>query len=318
MNARQLEIFRAIVRDGSLTAAANSLNISQPAVSKMLRHLEAQLGYALFDRIGGRLVPTMEAQILFVDADRVFREMESLKQLALDIRERHIGLLRIGASLPVTYALVSETLARFRRSHAAVKVHLRSVPKEELAEALRVGDIDVALTLSTIHEPTVRSQVLAQVPVVAVMRSDDALAGREHVEPADIAGRALISYDGRANVTPGLRRAFAGQNCVFDPTIQISSSIGALPLVQGGLGVAVVDGLVPWEEFASIRVLPFLPRVEMTLAASTNSARVASRFVDPFLAELKACLAAGSATQRGAFQKSATFPQADLSSRDGS
>lgn len=306
MNARQLEIFRAIVRDGSLTAAANSLNISQPAVSKMLRHLESQLGYALFDRIGGRLAPTAEAQILFVDADRVFREMESLKQLALTIRERHVGLLRIGASLPVTYALVSDTLARFRRSHEAVKVHLRSVPKEELAEALRVGDIDVALTLSTIQEPTVRSQILAHVPVVAVIREDDPLAAHSQLEPTHFQGRELISYDGRATITPDLRRAFAGHDCIFDPVIQVSSSIGALPLVQAGLGIALVDGLVPWDTFAEIRALPFRPRVEMTLAASLNDARVASRFVDPFLAELRHCLAASPVALRRVPQKSAT------------
>ncbi|WP_294646253.1 LysR family transcriptional regulator [uncultured Aureimonas sp.] len=306
MNARQLEIFRAIVRDGSLTAAANSLNISQPAVSKTLRHLESQLGYALFERIGGRLVPTTEAQILFVDADRVFREMESLKQLAMTIRERHVGLLRIGASLPVTYALVSQTLARFRRSHEAVKVHLRSVPKEELAEGLLVGDIDLALTLSTIHKPTVRSQILTHIPVVAVMRDDDPLAERPQIEPCDLSARQLISYDGRANVTPDLRRAFVASGCTFDPAIHISTSIGALPLVRGGLGIALVDGLVPWESFPPLRAVAFQPRVEMTLAASTNSARVASRFVEPFLAELKVSLSEGAATRPHPAQKSAT------------
>lgn len=79
MNARQLEIFRAIMRDGSVTAAANSLAVSQPGVSKVLHHLESQAGYKLFERIGGRLVPTMEAHLIYEDADRVFRELEVLK-----------------------------------------------------------------------------------------------------------------------------------------------------------------------------------------------------------------------------------------------
>ncbi|MFT4185399.1 MAG: LysR family transcriptional regulator, partial [Rhizobium sp.] len=105
MNPRQLEIFRAIMRDGTLTAAANSLGISQPAASKFLHHLEDQLGYTLFDRIGGRLVPTMEANLLFADADRVFREIEALKSLARDIGARKIGLLRLGISLAVTYSV---------------------------------------------------------------------------------------------------------------------------------------------------------------------------------------------------------------------
>ena len=74
MNIRQLEIFRAIMRSGTLTAAAEALHVSQPAVSKILRHFESQLGYPLFDRVGGRLVATAEAQLLFADADHLFRE----------------------------------------------------------------------------------------------------------------------------------------------------------------------------------------------------------------------------------------------------
>ncbi len=65
MNARQLEIFRAIMRNGSLSAAAVALNVSQPAVSKVLRHFESQIGYRLFERSGSRLVPTPEARLLY-------------------------------------------------------------------------------------------------------------------------------------------------------------------------------------------------------------------------------------------------------------
>ncbi len=78
MNARHLEVFRAIMRQGSLTAAAESLHVSQPAVSKVLRHFEAKIGYRLFERVGSRLVPTAEAHLLFHDADRIFREIEGL------------------------------------------------------------------------------------------------------------------------------------------------------------------------------------------------------------------------------------------------
>ncbi|MEK1931977.1 MAG: LysR family transcriptional regulator, partial [Pararhizobium sp.] len=99
MNARQLEIFRAIMREGTITAAANALSVSQPAISKVLLHLESQLGYALFDRIGGRLVPTMEAHLLYADVDRVFRQMEALNSLARDVGANKIGLLRIGVTL---------------------------------------------------------------------------------------------------------------------------------------------------------------------------------------------------------------------------
>jgi DNA-binding transcriptional LysR family regulator len=290
MNARQLEIFRAIMRDGSITAAANSLGISQPAVSKFLHHLEGQLGYTLFDRIGGRLVPTMEANLLFTDADRVFREIEALKSLARDIGAQKIGLLRLGISLPVTYSVLPKALSSFRSRHPEVKLHLHALPKREIAEALLLGDIDLAVTLSRIEAPTVRSEVLCDVPIVAVMRADDPLASREAVEPADLTTTSLISYGAHAEIGAAMDAAFSASGLQRDVAIQIASSVGAVPLVREGLGIALVDGLVAWHGFEGLAARPFVPRIAMQMVAATNDARPASRFVRPFLDCLRAVL----------------------------
>ncbi|AFL51570.1 DNA-binding transcriptional LysR family regulator [Sinorhizobium fredii] len=290
MNARQLEIFRAIMRDGSITAAANSLGISQPAASKLLHHMEGQLGYALFDRIGGRLVPTMEANLLYADADRVFREVEALKALARDIGAQKIGLLRLGASLPVTYSVLPGALSAFRARHPEVKVHLHALPKREIAEALLLGDIDLAVTLSLIQAPTVRSEVLCEVPIVAVMRAGEPLVERSEITPADLEGKALISYGSHAEIGAAMDSAFADSGRQRNVAIQIASSVGAAPLVREGLGIALVDGLVAWREFEGLVARPFLPRITMQAVATTNDARPASRFVQPFIACLRATL----------------------------
>ncbi|MFS8055407.1 LysR family transcriptional regulator [Rhizobium sp. BR 317] len=287
MNARQLEIFRAIIRDGTLTAAANSLGISQPAASKFLHHLESQLGYPLFDRIGGRLVPTMEANLLFADADRVFREIEALKSLARDIGAQKIGLLRLGISLAVTYSVLPRALLRFRAKHPEVKVHLHALPKREIAEALLLGDIDLAVTLSVIEAPTVRSEILSDVPIVAVMRADDPLASKETIAPPDLDGLPLISYGAHAEIGAAMDAAFASCGRQREVAIQIASSVGAVPLVREGLGIALVDGLVAWHGFEGLVARPFEPQLAMQMVAATNDARPASRFVRPFLATLR-------------------------------
>jgi DNA-binding transcriptional LysR family regulator len=290
MNARQLEVFRAIMRDGTITAAANSLAVSQPAVSKVLHHLENQLGYPLFDRIGGRLVPTVEAQLLFADVDRVFRQMEALKALAGTIGAQKIGLLRIGASLPVTYSLLPAVLGGFRARHPEVKIHLHALPKREIVEALLVGDIDLAVTLSTIQAPTVRSEILSEVNIVAVMPSDDPLAMLDVIGPADLEGRPLISYGSHAEVGAALDQAFATAGRTRDIAIQIVSSVGAAPLVRERLGIALVDGLVAWHGFEGLAARPFTPQIAMQIAVSINSARPESRFLRPFLADLRAAV----------------------------
>ena len=290
MNARQLEVFRAIMRDNSVTAAANSLAVSQPAVSKVLHHLESQLGYKLFERIGGRLVPTMEAHLLYEDADRVFRELEVLKNIARSIGERKIGLLRIGASAPITYSILTEALLDFRKQHPTVKIHLTTVPKVEISELLLLGEIDLAFTMSSIQAPTVRCEPLSNVRVVVVVKESDPLAAKHEVTPHDLVGRPLISYDKRSDVGPDLDEAFERCGLIRDTSVQVSSSIGAAPLVAGGLGVALVDGLIRWNLFQGLRAIPFTPAVYMTLSSSVNSTRPISRFYRPFLASIRPLL----------------------------
>ncbi|WP_418137890.1 LysR family transcriptional regulator [Agrobacterium sp. El2ro-1b] len=291
MNARQLEVFRAIMRDGSLTAAANSLAVSQPAVSKVLQHLESVLGYKLFERIGGRLSPTAEAHLLYSDADRVFREIEVLKELTRTIGERKIGLLRVGASQPVTFSVLPRALAAFHAKHPTVKVQLHSLPKREITEQLLIGDIDLGLTMSTIQAPTVKSEILATVGIVAVMPADDPLAERDEITAADLAGRPLISYGSHAADIGGpLDDAFTAIGAHRQITIQISSSITVAPLVQAGLGIALVDGIVPWERFDGLVARPFVPSIMMNFAISTNSARPLSRFYRPLLQDIRDAL----------------------------
>ncbi|WP_341486452.1 LysR substrate-binding domain-containing protein [Pararhizobium sp. A13] len=287
MNARQLEVFRAIMREGTITAAANMLAVSQPAISKLLLHLESQLGYALFDRIGGRLVPTMEAHLLYTDVDRVFRQMETLKSLARDVGANKIGLLRLGVSLPLAYSVLPSALSAFRLRHPEVKIHLHTLPKREIAEALQLGDIDLALTLSAILAPTVRVETLSETPVVAVLPKDDVLAAESLIIPALLDDRPLISYGSHAEIGAALDQAFAAAGRTRDVAIQIASSVGALPLVREGLGVALVDGLAVWRDLEGVVVRPFAPTVTTKVSLSINEARPASRFLQPFVACLR-------------------------------
>lgn len=287
MNARQLELFRTILRDGTLTAAAASLNISQPAASKQLQHLEDQLGYRLFERIAGRLVPTPEAHLLADDAARVFREIEVLRDLARRVGERKLGLLRIGASLPVVWSILPPALLAFRTAHPSVKVHLHSLPAREIADGLRVGDIDLGLTLSPILAPTIRSEPLAPVELAVLLPEGHPLAARASLGPADLAPYPLISYGSHAVIGPALEEAYREAGLVRDVALQVATSVVAAPLVAAGLGVALVDGLA---DFPGLIRRPFRPRVTMSLTASTDSARPISRLARPFLALLRARL----------------------------
>lgn len=291
MNLRHLEVFRAIMRQGSLTAAAASLNVSQPAVSKVLRHFEAQIGYRLFERIGGRLAPTAEAHLLFRDADRIFREVEVLRDLSDRIRDKQVGLLRIAASTPPTFALLPHAMERFRKRNPGTRLVVHTLPAEEIGERIVIGDIDLGLTMATISEPQVRSTVIGTTEIVAVMRSDSPLAAREAITPQDLTGETMISYGPQPHAGRLLDRIFLEAGLERAAQIEVTLSITAAPLVARGLGVAVVDGLMPWRHFGDLAVRPFRPRQQLSIILSSSTALPQSRFVREFSRDLQAALA---------------------------
>ncbi len=291
MNSRHIEVFRAIMRQGSLTAAAESLHVSQPAVSKVLRHFEAKIGYRLFERIGGRLVPTAEAHLLFRDAERIFREIEGLKRYSDRIRDQRLGLLRIGASAPPTFSLLPDAVDRFSRRNPDTILEIKTLPAEEIGDHILIGDIDLGLTMATIPEPRVRNERIGEAEIVVVMPSDSPLAMLEEVFPHDLEDYVLISYGSIPAVGRDLDRIFEEQRCKRIPKIEVNLSIAAVPLVKRGIGVALVDGLVPWQDFGDLTVRPFRPRAVIDIVVSTGTALPMSRLTREFLRDLQAAIA---------------------------
>ena len=295
MNARHLEVFRAVMRNRSLTAAAEALHVSQPAVSKLLRHFETQIGYALFERLGGRLVPTAEAQLLYRDADRIFREIEILKGLSDRIRDKQLGLLRVGASAPPTFALLPYATERFRLRNPGLRVALQTLPAESIDERIVLGDIDLGVSMRWSAEAQVRCESMGKAGIVALMRPDSPLARLQTVKPADLVGQPLISYD--VQTAPGklLEQAFHEAGVQPQVQIEVTLSIAALPLVQQGLGIALVDGLVPWSNFGDLVVRPFQPAVVMDIVLSRSGLRPQTRYGREYARDLRAAVTALSA-----------------------
>jgi DNA-binding transcriptional LysR family regulator len=290
MNARQLEVFRAIMRNRTLTAAAAALNVSQPAVSKLLRHLENQLGYKLFERISGRLVPTAEAQLLFKDADRIFREIEVLKQFSNRVRDRQIGLLRVAASAPASFSILPAAIQRFARRNPTVRLVVHTLPAEEIAERIVIGDIDLALTMTAVPEPSIHNEVLGSTSIVCVMHRNSPLAQLAEVTPELLRDQVLISYGSAPPPGKLLDEVFEKLGMRREPQIQISMSITAAPLIQRNLGVALVDGLVPWANFEDLVVRPFKPQAKLPIVLLSSGAWAPSRFTKEFGRDIRASL----------------------------
>ena len=132
MNLRQLEVFHAVYLHGTVSAAARSLNVSQPSVTKVLRHAEDSIGLPLFERARGRLIPTQDARALFGEVSEIQDRVRSLRQACHNMRLGRGSLLRISALPSLGLGAIPDAVAEFLRGHEDILFDLQTLHHENM------------------------------------------------------------------------------------------------------------------------------------------------------------------------------------------
>ena len=267
MRARQLEVFTAVMRAGTVTGAARLLNISQPALSQILIHTEDDLGFALFDREKGRLRPTPEALELYPEAERLFAGLEGLRRKTSDLRLGRAGLVRVAASAPPGMSLLPTVLAEFRARHPDILQRSHIAPIASLIGLLRGGDVALAMALDDRLPADIEVESLGETGFCCLLPEAHPLRDQAEVSFADLAQETVISYRSATRPYDELDQAARAHGVRFVAQLEIDVSISAVGFVQAGLGVAVVDALLPWHQFGGIVPTPFGTGTKATAVA---------------------------------------------------
>lgn len=293
MRARQLEVFTAVMRAGTVTEAARTLNISQPALSQVLRHTEDELGFALFDREKGRLKPTPEALELYPEAERLFGELEGLRRMTADLRQGRAGLVRIGCSTPPAMSLLPRVMAAFRARHPDIALRCNVAPVQSLRTMLREGDTALALALTDRMPEDIEVEVLGRTGFCCLLPEGHSLAARQAIALGDLGEEFVISYRSATRPFDELDKAARRLGHRFEPRLEIDTSISAVGFVQAGLGIAVVDSLLPWEQFDGIEIRPLDAAPTLPLSLLTLRGKSLSRAEDLMREQIRALLPEG-------------------------
>lgn len=168
MRLRHIEIFQAIRQTGSVSAAAQLLHVSQPAVTKVLQHAELQLGFPLFLRVRGKLLPTPEALALESEVEKVTESLQGVRRLAKSLRREPGQSVRIGAIPALALSLLPPAILEWTRDYPNIACELSSDHSRELVQKLLMREIDLALTLNFSGHPGLTTQVLANGVLVAL------------------------------------------------------------------------------------------------------------------------------------------------------
>jgi LysR family cyn operon transcriptional activator len=190
MNFRHLRTFVAIADNGGVGRAAARLNLTQSAASRQILALEAELGVPLFDRIGRRVQLTSAGEDLLRRSRHLLIEAESLSERARSLKTGQTGLLRVGATTQVIESLLADFLARHRRRHPGVEVHLIEDGGARLPTRLERGDVHLANMPA--GDERFHGRLLFPMHVLAVLPESHRLSRRSLLEVVDLADDPLM------------------------------------------------------------------------------------------------------------------------------
>lgn len=187
---------------------------------------------------------------------------------------------------------------KFRTAWPGVHLRTYAVPAVVIAEMLMRGEADIGVAMNDTPTPTLETEVIGWSEVVCVLPDRHRLARRAKIQLADLEGETVISYRNDSLQTTLIDRAIGKEGGKLRPDVEIDVSIAALSFVRQGLGIALVDGLLPWRSFSGLTVRPFRPAVALPLCLLTSLRRPLSRHQQTLRQELRDAARAYAADNR--------------------
>ncbi|WP_161139638.1 LysR family transcriptional regulator [Propylenella binzhouense] len=279
MNLRQMEVFNAIMKVGSVTEAARLLNVTQPAISAVLRHCETTLKFKLFDRVRGRLVPTPEAEEIYPYISSVFERIEAIDHMTRDLSGAKRGVLSVAATFAIANGPLANAAAQLVRLHPDIRITINSLPTAQVVSRVARREANFGIGFGPILDSSVESQSLAASEVACIMPKDHRLAGEAAISPNMLRHENIITYAPYSLIGALVETAFKAEGVDIRRTVQINYSSTAYSLVEQGVGLALVEPFLlrsqPSPLLVARRLVPAIP-IETHLIQSIGSSQSAS------------------------------------------
>lgn len=242
MDRKRLLSFIALAEELHFDRAAARRNITQPAISQQLQHLETQLGVQLIARSKRRVSLTRVGEMFLGEARRIVAQMDDAMHLARRMDDGEIGQLTVGVTAPALYVIFPEIVRRFAETLPNVRLMPRELTTAEQEDALRSGEIQVGLLHPPLVDDSLACRDIAQVPFDVVMSDRHPLLARPELTLADFAGERFILFPRR--IGPRLYDQILAL-CVaagFSPEIIIEAhpAQSIVALAACGLGIGFI------------------------------------------------------------------------------
>jgi len=193
MELKHLTTFKQVAKTLSFSRAAEALNYAQPTVSAHIQALETELGIALFNRLGRQIILTEAGKELLAYAEKLTDLADEARMSVGQIGKEALGTVRLGASESILAYRLAPVLKAFRSQFPMIRLVINPVQYNDLIEAVRDGQIDIALAYRETVDPNLVHEVLLNEQLVLVTSPGHPLAQNNPVTADDLAGKTLLA-----------------------------------------------------------------------------------------------------------------------------
>lgn len=284
MNPRQIEAFRMVMLTGSMTVAAEMLKVTQPAVSRLIKDLEAELKLRLFRREGNRLMPNHEATILFTEVDRFYVGMDRIAKIANDLRQAKVGSLRIASIGALSLSCITQAISILHAARPAVDIALESLNSHQTLDLVAGRHFDVGFAQAVGEFPGTELTPMPSVETVCVIPASYPIAAKDSIEPRDLEGLPFISLGRNSTQRMKIDQLFDDLGIARQMVLQTSLAASAIGLVESGLGVSIVDPFTAsYLSGRNVVTRPFRSSFRFEIVAARPSHHQQSRLCREFI-----------------------------------
>jgi DNA-binding transcriptional LysR family regulator len=297
MDPTLLRTFLAVRRHGSFTGAAREEFVTQPAVSRRIRQLEADLGVRLFEQLGKSLHLTDAGRVLAPEAERLLGSIERSAEAVRAVRSLEHGSLRLGASSTPGFYLLPRIMGRFHRRFPAVEIGYAVENSRGIEKRIFKNELDLGFVGARLDHEDLRLEPVVEDEVVCFAHRSHPLAGRARVEPKDLRGALWVTRE-KGSATRGLVEAwFAKRGVRIEKAIELGCPEAVKALVAAGVGIAAISvhGLAAEPRARFVRLPVAGMRLRRPIYLVHHADKHFSPVMEAFLRDAVPALAAGRA-----------------------
>jgi DNA-binding transcriptional LysR family regulator len=289
---RQLEALIAVAETHNFTRASEKLRMAQPMVSSLVRDLETEIGFRLFDRTTRRVELTEAAAEFLQDAQRLTSDLQGVIRRARNVGARRRGHIRVGAPPLLAAALLPQVIGAFAQSSAGVSVTLVDRSVSAIYDLLKAGEIDLAIGTFRRNEDGIARIPLVPYLFALLCRVDHPLAANLRPRWSDLAGVPLIALRHGNGIREQIERGYAAAGLDAEPAFELDQLTTIVSMVEAGFGITVLP-------LYALSVLPkqslvARPLVDPSVMREIDVAHRGDRSLSPAAAEFVRLLKIGA------------------------